>query len=170
MSIWSVALVGAHELEAALVRLSAIDGPRVAVVLEAEQSWWEPAIALAEARVVQPFDRGSGVALLAALARIPRDDLLARVVVLRSTDERSIAAIRAELPRLAPDAIVRVGDSIVATAGALLDLYHEAQPALLRAFLEHQGAALDQLYPWLSSIDLDRDLLAFAGERITRAA
>jgi hypothetical protein len=169
VSVWSIALVPAPQLGAALSGLSAIDGPRVAVVLEAEQPWWESKIGEAEVRLVQPFDRGSGVALLAALIHVFRSDPTARILVHRTPPE-DLRAARGLLPKLEAHAIATVGRTIVSTAGALLHLYHDAQPALLRMFIAHGDQPLDRLYPWLAEVDLDRDVLPFARERITRAA
>jgi hypothetical protein len=154
----------------ALSALSAIDGPRVAVVLEAEQPWWEAEIGAAEACVVQPFDRGSGVALLAAVIHVFRNDPAARLLVHRAPSEDHLRAACGRLRELDSHAIATFGRAIVSTAGALLHLYHDAQPALLRSFVAHGDQPLDRIYPWLAAVDLDRDVLPFARERITRAA
>lgn len=167
MSVWSIALVPARDLARGLTLLSAMDGPRVAVVLEAEEPWWRKEIEKVrpDRLHVQPFDRGSGIATLLALIHIFRDDPSARLVILRSLQE--LEAVPAQLAHLGSDAIVAIraqGNSppaIIARAGALLHLFHDSQRAVLRSFLQHQGS-LDRLYPWLPEIDLERDVLRLA--------
>ncbi len=175
----------AGELARAVRNAGAIGGSVLAVVLEAEEPWWRPQLVggPADGVLIQPFERGSGIALLAAVLRVFGEDPAARIVALRSPDADHLAAARAACDHLDRDAIVRLTPAgrspptLVASAGALVHLYHRAHPSLLGAFLRDashtsigSAGSLDHLYPWLPELDLDRDVLPFLSTIRTNSA
>lgn len=148
------------------------------VVQEAERPWWSVlAAAFPPTNVIaEPFDRGSGTGVLAALltiaTRAPRADVAVVFGAMPTSATEAVdrALLRTRMPKT--PVVFRGADertpwpfAFATVAGwlARAEAVDRARVASLRMALARSpvpGAALDDLYPYLSSLDLEQTLLA----------
>jgi hypothetical protein len=161
-------------------------GQIVVPVLEEHSPWWERTLADVpkDNLVVQPFDRGSGVAMLLAFIRIFRGDPSARVVLLWEPEGDAEVALRRALAEAerGDDRIVIVGGTpgtigslCFSSSAALLRLFQTTLTELFDVFIARAGAvganaahALDEIYPFLPRVDFVEQALRGAEGLVRR--
>lgn len=187
--LWAVAYSGPHGARAPgrqrvadvleTARCLAAPARTVVVVQAAERPWWSVlATAFPPGNVLaEPFDRGSGTGVVAALLVVASRAPAARVaVVYGPMSARMIASVDetladdddagAAVTFAHPGGLGRPWPLVIARAQAWLqkiEAIDRSRTSALRTALEHAphpSDALARIYPFLDNLDLEGDLLA----------